>query len=161
MGRLRRGLIETLAVVEERLRVRLHQAANRMEDADPASVTIARAGVRVLDAVDRVTHFRDAHRAERDDIPEGERRQTPAPRAERPEYGGLRAADLDTRSRARLRQRYRTWEARLIAHGVRPHHTDDAGGGHGERLPAEVRAELEPLWRAWRDELDAVLAARR
>lgn len=51
-------LSRVLAVVEERLRVRLHQAANRMEDADPLAILVAGTGVRVLDGVDRVTGYR-------------------------------------------------------------------------------------------------------
>lgn len=57
------GVENLLARVEERLRVRLHQAANRMEDADPVAVDGALAGVRVLDLVDRLTGFRARHSA--------------------------------------------------------------------------------------------------
>ena len=53
MGRapLSLRLSRVLAVIEERARVRLHQAANRMEDNDPLAVSVARTGVRVLDAL--------------------------------------------------------------------------------------------------------------
>ena len=47
-----------LARLEERLRIRVHQGENRMEDADPVDMTIARLGIRMLDLVDRATGFR-------------------------------------------------------------------------------------------------------
>ena len=60
---LRTRFEDALARTELRLRVRLDRAANRMEDADPVDIAVARAGVRVLDAVDRATRFRARHRA--------------------------------------------------------------------------------------------------
>lgn len=60
---MRTDLENALARIEERLRVRLHQAANRMEDADPVAVRAALAGVRMLDVVDRLTGFRGRHNA--------------------------------------------------------------------------------------------------
>jgi hypothetical protein len=60
-ARLATGLAILLARIEERARVRLHQAANRMEDADPYEVGLADNVVRVLNAVDRFTGFRARH----------------------------------------------------------------------------------------------------
>ena len=59
------GAASILAEIEERARVRLHQAANRMEDADPIEVHAAETVVRALNVLDRATGFRARHRAER------------------------------------------------------------------------------------------------
>lgn len=127
----RRGrLDEALARVEERARVRLHQAANRMEDADPLEVGAAEAVVRVLDAVDRLTGFRARHRAGRV-IAEG--RPGPAPRVDgSPEWGGLDPSRLDRHQRLRLRQLWRAWERARATPGEE---------ATGEGAPA--------AWEAW------------
>ena len=57
-------LFQALAIVEERCRVRLHQAANRMEDYDPIEVKAAEGGIKFLNLVDRVTGFRQAHKGQ-------------------------------------------------------------------------------------------------
>lgn len=61
---------ERLAAWDERCRVRLHRAANRVEDADPIDVAVASAAIRVLDAIDRWIGFR---RATARSVPEGVR----------------------------------------------------------------------------------------
>lgn len=129
----RRGrLDEALARVEERARVRLHQAANRMEDADPLEVGAAETVIRVLDAVDRLTGFRARHRAGRV-IAEG--RPGPAPRVDgSPEWGGLDPSRLDRHQRLRLRQLWRAWER--------------ARAGRSEAGPDEARAAEEAWSRA-------------
>ena len=58
-------LARRLGGVEERLRVRLHQSANRVEDGDPVGVGLAEAGIRVLNALDRVIGFRARDRRNR------------------------------------------------------------------------------------------------
>lgn len=62
---LRDRLARRLARVEERLRVRLHQAANRVEDGDPVVVGLAELGISLLNAIDRVTGFRARDRKNR------------------------------------------------------------------------------------------------
>lgn len=58
MAQWRDRMITRLANIEEMARVRLHQAANRMQDDDPIEVGAANAVISVLDKVDRLTHFR-------------------------------------------------------------------------------------------------------
>lgn len=148
---VRSGLVNLLARVEERLRVRLHQAANRMEDADPIDVAVARSGVRTLDVVDRVTGFRERHRAAAR-VPEGERRPLPVVEAERrPELDGIAPESLQARHRARLREAWRAWERRLLAEGKQPVRSDRPDGGL--EVPAAALAELTALWEAWRAEI--------
>ena len=60
--RVRKGLISVLASTEERLRVRVHQGCNRMEDADLFEMRVAATGIRALNLIDRFTQFRDTHR---------------------------------------------------------------------------------------------------
>jgi hypothetical protein len=142
------------AGLEARLRHRLHRAANRQEDADPVAVRASLAGVRALNLVDRLIGFRGRH-ASTVDIPAGERRPTPAP-TRRPELGGLDPGPMDASERARLRERYRAWERRLLAEGETigdPHH---ASGGR--EISASALSELEPLHREWTTLLDAVAA---
>jgi hypothetical protein len=55
-------MVSKLASVEEIARVRLHQAANRMQDDDPIEVGAANAVITVLDKVDRLTKFREKDR---------------------------------------------------------------------------------------------------
>lgn len=62
---LRDRVARRLGRVEERLRVRLHQAANRVEDGDPVGVGLAEVGIRALNAIDRVTGFRARDRRNR------------------------------------------------------------------------------------------------
>lgn len=135
-----------LARLEERLRVRLHQAANRMEDADPASIALARVGVRALDGVDRVTGFRAVHANLRSPIAEGVRGPPPtlAPAAW---LAGRAPQTLDAETRARLRQGYRAWEKQIVALGFSPLHADDPTGGRP--IPVDARPGLEAAWSAW------------
>ncbi len=62
---VRDHLARRLGRVEERLRVRLHQAANRVEDGDPVAVGLAELGISMLNVVDRVTGFRARDRRNR------------------------------------------------------------------------------------------------
>lgn len=55
-------MVSKLATVEEMARVRLHQAANRMQDDDPIEVGAANAVITVLDKVDLLTNFREKDR---------------------------------------------------------------------------------------------------
>ena len=55
-------MVSKLATVEEMARVRLHQAANRMQDDDPIEVSAANAVITVLDKVDLLTNFREKDR---------------------------------------------------------------------------------------------------
>lgn len=151
MARLRRGVIETLALVEERARVRLHQAANRMEDADPLEVKAAMQAVRALNAVDRLTGFRDEHRKGRA-LPEGERAPLPRPEpTPRPELGGLDAEALDRPTRLGLRQAWRAWERALKARGGELREGSRPDGGSG----VAVDEELTAAWREWRRRVEA------
>ena len=60
--RIRHGVVSLLASTEERLRVRVHQGCNRMEDADLLDLRLAAVGIRALNVLDRVTQFRQTHR---------------------------------------------------------------------------------------------------
>ena len=55
-------LVNRLAHLEYRLRRGLDRAANRLEDNDPIDVLGLRAGVKVLNLVDRAIGFRAQHR---------------------------------------------------------------------------------------------------
>lgn len=102
--RLPSRVVFALAHAETRARVRLHQAANRMEDADPLDVALAENSVRAFDAIDKLTGFRRDHR-DRVVIPAGVSRPVPAPPGA--EWAGpLDPNALSTRARARLRQRW-------------------------------------------------------
>lgn len=138
----RRRLDEALAQVEERARVRLHQAANRMEDADPLEVGAAETVVRMLDAVDRLTGFRARHRAGRV-IAEG--RPGPAPRVDgSPEWGGLDPSRMDRHQRLRLRRLWRAWEKAQAGRGG-PDPDDEARAAWEtwSRTVEEVRESLD------------------
>jgi hypothetical protein len=142
-------LVVLLARVEEKLRVRLHRAANRMEDADPVEVGAAQMGVRVLDAIDGLTAFRTTHRATRTDIPEGVSGPRPtAAGTARPELAGLDPTRLEPSHRARLRHRYRAWERRLLNDARTPIDLRSADGGHPD-LPSGTKRELQALFDAW------------
>ncbi len=129
--RLPPRVVFALANAETRVRVRLHQAANRMEDADPLDVALAEHSVRAFDAIDKVTGFRRDHRA-RVVIPSGVSRPAPPPPGA--DWAGpLDPSALSTRARARLRQR---WQRVVAA-------SDD---------PAARAAAVA----AWREEIDRV-----
>lgn len=145
---VRGGATHLLARLEERARVRLHQAANRMEDADPVDVTVAQATIKALDVVDRLTGFRDRH-AQTVHI-EGEPGLPTPPVAFSPEFAGLDPATLTPAQRARLRQRYRRWEQALDAAGLTPDDPTHPHGGH--EAPAVHAPDLEASHRRWLDE---------
>ncbi len=150
MARLRRAAIEALALVEEQARVRLHQAANRMEDADPLEVKAAMQAVRALNAVDRLTGFREEHR-QGTAIPEGERAPLPTTGpTPRPELGGLAEDALDRPTRLGLRQAWRAWERALKARGGAVREASGPDGGSG----VEVDEELQRAWQAWRGRVE-------
>lgn len=151
MGRLRRGTVEALALVEEKARVRLHQAANRMEDADPIEVKAAMQAVRALNAVDRLTGFRDEHRQARE-IPQGERAPLPRPApTPRPELGRLDPEALDRPTRLGLREAWRAWERVLKTRGAEVRTADAPDGSSG----VAVDAELSAAWLRWRERYEA------
>ena len=52
-----------LARLDTRVQQRLDRGGMRMEDADPVSMGVARVTRAVLNRVDRVTGFRERHRA--------------------------------------------------------------------------------------------------
>ncbi len=143
-----------LGRVEERCRVRLHQAANRMEDHDPVSVGGASALIRVLNVVDRVTSFRAVHRASVS-VPSGSPGPPPIPSpTPHPEWGGLVGLDQDTR--LELREKYRKWE-RTFPVERRPG-LDGARDDGGLAFPAT--AAQQAAWRAWRDAWSAAKEGR-
>lgn len=152
--RLGPGLVNLFASVEERARVRLHQAANRMEDAEPLRVRADQQTVRVLDVIDRVTGFRALHRASRV-LPEGRRAvvRPPSP-TPRPELDGMEGLDQETR--LRLREAYRSWERQVRARGGRVVDPAQASGGG---LSDPLDAEVEAAWRVWRELVASARAA--
>lgn len=56
-------IVNRLADIEYLVRRRLDRAANRLEDNDPVDVLGLRAGVKLLNLVDRAINFRAQHRA--------------------------------------------------------------------------------------------------
>ncbi len=121
-----------------------------MEDADPVAVAVAELGVRALDAVDRVIGFRAAHAAHTA-VPQGRSAPLP-PIAGTPYAGELDIATLPTRTRARLRQRYRRWEDEVRRARATPRHSRDPSGGYDGWTADELNA-LTVLFEVWQAEL--------
>jgi hypothetical protein len=57
-------IARVLAGLDRRAHQRLDRGCMRMEDADPLSMGAAKAIARALDGVDRLTGFRQRHRAQ-------------------------------------------------------------------------------------------------
>lgn len=135
--------VDRLAGLEERVRVRLHQAANRMEDADPIEARALLGVIRVFNGVDRLIGFREQHQA-RVQRETGVRLPLPPVRPpDVPWLDGLDKSRFSAQQRVQLRQLYDAWVATLPGP---PQQRDHAGGGYTPSPPEPLRGAWAQWW---------------